>query len=73
MPTRTTAGNRYLILGDFNQFLIVDKAGMDVEIIPHMFDVTNNMPTGQRGLYALWRNNSAILVPNAFRGLTYAT
>lgn len=73
MPTRTTAGNRYLILGDFNQFLIVDKAGMDVELIPHLFDVTNNMPTGQRGLYAIWRNNAAILVPNAFRGLTFAT
>jgi HK97 family phage major capsid protein len=74
MPTRTTAGNRYLILGDFQQFLIVDKAGMAIELIPHLFDGANpTMPTGQRGLYALWRNNSAILVPNAFRGLTYAT
>jgi HK97 family phage major capsid protein len=73
MPTRTTAGNRYLILGDFQQFLIVDKAGMAIELIPHLFGTTNNFPTGQRGLYALWRNNSAILVPNAFRGLTFAT
>jgi HK97 family phage major capsid protein len=73
MPTRSTTGSRYAILGDFQQFLIVDKAGMDVELIPHLFDVTNNMPTGQRGLYAIWRNNSAILVPNAFRILTWAT
>jgi HK97 family phage major capsid protein/HK97 family phage prohead protease len=74
MPTRTTAGNRYLILGDWQQFIIVDKAGMNVELVPHIFDGANpTMPTGQRGLYAIWRNNSAVLVPNAFRGLTYAT
>jgi HK97 family phage major capsid protein len=73
MPTRTTATNRYLILGDFNHFLIVDKAGMDVELVPHLFSTGNNRPSGQRGLLAFWRNNSAILVDNAFRGLTYST
>jgi HK97 family phage major capsid protein len=73
MRLRNTAGNRYLILGDFQQFLIVDKAGMDIELVPHLFHTNNNRPSGQRGLVAFWRNNSAILVPNAFRGLTYAT
>jgi HK97 family phage major capsid protein/HK97 family phage prohead protease len=73
MPTRTTASNRWLILGDFNYFLIVDKAGMDVELIPHLFSTGNNRPYGARGLVAYWRNNSKILVDNAFRGLTYST
>lgn len=73
MPTRTVAANRYLVLGDFSQFLIVDKAGMDVELVPHLFHTNNNLPTGQRGLYAIWRNNSQILVGNAFRALVYAT
>jgi HK97 family phage major capsid protein len=73
MRLRNTAGNRYLILGDFQQFLIVDKAGMDIELVPHLFHTNNNRPSGQRGLVAFWRNNAAILVPNAFRGLTYAT
>lgn len=77
MPVRFTSstvfGGRYAILGDFNQFLIVDRVGMDVEIVPHLFDVTNNLPTGQRGIFALWRNNSKVLNDNAFRVLVYAT
>ena len=72
MPSRQTFGtSRYAILGDFSQFLIVDKAGMDVEIVPHIF--SNNVPTGQRGIFALWRNNSVILTPNAFRILVFST
>lgn len=73
MPTRTTAASRYLILGDFSHFLIVDKAGMDVELVPHLFSTGNNRPSGQRGLLAFWRNNADILVDGAFRGLTYST
>ena len=77
MPVRFTSasvfGARYVLFGDFSQFLIVDKAGMDVEIVPHLFDVTNNLPTGQRGIFALWRNNAKVLNDNAFRVLVYAT
>jgi HK97 family phage major capsid protein len=75
MPLRFTSssvfGARYAILGDFSQFLIVDKAGMDIEIIPHLF--SNNLPTASRGIFALWRNNAKVLVDNAFRVLVYAT
>jgi HK97 family phage major capsid protein len=75
MPVRFTSatvfGARYAILGDFSQFLIVDKAGMDVEIVPHLF--SNNLPTAQRGIFALWRNNAKVLNDNAFRVLVYAT
>ena len=75
MPVRFTSstvfGGRYAILGDFSNFLIVDKAGMDVELVPHLF--SNNLPTGQRGLFALWRNNSLVVNGNAFRILVYAT
>jgi HK97 family phage major capsid protein len=78
MPVRFTSatvfGARYAILGDWSQFLIVDKAGMDVEIIPHLFGASQgNLPTGQRAIFALWRNNSKVLVDNAFRVLVYAT
>lgn len=59
-------GSRYLMLGDFRQFLIVDRVGMTVDVVPHLFGASR-MPTGQRGLYAMWRNNSKILVDNAFR------
>lgn len=75
MPIRFTSstvfGGRYAILGDWSQFLIVDKAGMDVEIVPHLF--SNNLPTASRGIFALWRNNTLILNGNAFRVLVYAT
>lgn len=55
-----------LVFGDFAHFLIVDRIGMRMEIIPHLFG-TNRRPTGQRGVFAYWFNNSKILVDNAFR------
>jgi len=61
-------GDRYIVFGDFSQFLIVDRIGMSVELVPHLFGA-NRRPTGQRGLYAIWRNGSMVLVPNAFRVL----
>lgn len=65
-----TGTNRFVVFGDFQTgFLIVDKAGMGVELIPHLFATGNNRPSGQRGMYALWRNNSLVLVDEAFRGL----
>lgn len=60
--------DRYLLFGDFSQFLIVDRVGMSVELVPHLFG-SNQRPTGQRGIYAVWRNNSKILTDNAFRVL----
>jgi HK97 family phage major capsid protein len=64
--TPGTIGQRYLILGDFSNFLIVDRVGMSVELVPHLFGASRR-PTGQRGLYAIWRNNTKILTDNAFR------
>lgn len=61
-------GDRYLALGDFSKFLIVDRVGMSVDFVPHLFGATRR-PTGQRGLFSLWRNNSKVLVDNAFRVL----
>lgn len=63
----TTINIKLMLLGDFKKFLIVDRIGMSVELIPHLFGTANNFPTGQRGLYAVWRNSSKVLDPNAFR------
>lgn len=57
------------IFGDFKQFLIVDRIGMSVEMVPTVLDPTTGRPTGQRGVYTYWMNNSKILIPNAFRRL----
>lgn len=63
------AANYIAVLGDFKRgFLIVDRIGMSIELVPHLFG-PNGRPTGQRGIYAYWSNNSKILVPNAFRVL----
>jgi HK97 family phage major capsid protein len=68
MPSNPTPAlnDRWMVLGDFSQFLIVDRMGMEVDLIPHLFGA-NFRPTGQRGIYALWRNNSKVLNVDAFR------
>lgn len=59
-------------LGDFQQFIVIDRVGMAIEVIPHLFDVTYNQPTGQRGLYAYWRTGSNISTTSAFVTLQLA-
>ena len=59
----TTTGSTVLTIGDFNYFAIVDRVGMNVEFIPHLFGGSNRFPTGQRGLYMYWRTSSQVLSP----------
>jgi HK97 family phage major capsid protein len=61
-----------MIYGDFSRYLIVDRVGLTVETIPHLFGASQR-PTGQRGLYAYWRNGAKVLDANAFRGITGTT
>ena len=71
-----TNGDRVMVFGDFSKFLIVDRIGMSIELVPHVFSNptgTSVVPTGQRGLLAVWRNNSTVLVSDAFRALKVAT
>jgi HK97 family phage major capsid protein len=53
--TGTTGAANYLVVGDFSNYLIARRSGMSVELIPHLFDVTNNRPTGSRGWFAYAR------------------
>ena len=59
----TTSASTILTIGDFNYFAIVDRVGMNVEFIPHLFGGSNRFPTGQRGLYMYWRTSSQVLSP----------
>jgi HK97 family phage major capsid protein len=72
MSATMTTGQLIGVYGDWNYYVIVDRIGLTVETIPHLFDVTNNMPTGQRGLYAYWRNGAKVVDANAFRTLKLA-
>lgn len=59
---------KFLLLGDFSRYVIVDRVGLSVDLIPHLFG-TNHRPTGQRGLYAFWRNGAKVIDATAFRAL----
>jgi HK97 family phage major capsid protein len=70
----TTALDAEIIVGDFSNFVIVDKpGGMSVDFIPHMFNVANNLPDGRRAWYAYWRSGSNSVNDLAFRLLTDKT
>ncbi|GAA4676848.1 phage major capsid protein [Streptomyces chumphonensis] len=56
-----------LAVGDFKGYLVAQRAGMTVEFIPQLFDVTNNRPTGQRGWFAWARVGAGVVDANAFR------
>lgn len=51
----TTGAANILVVGDFSNYLIAQRAGMSVEQVPMLFDVTNNLPTGSRGWFAYAR------------------
>lgn len=68
MASALTTANKILVMGDFRQYLIVDRVGMSVELVQHIVG-TNHRPTGQRGMYAIWRNSAKVLNANGFRVL----
>lgn len=68
-----TTGQLIAVFGDFNYYKIVDRIGMTIENIPHLFGAAQgNLPTGQRGLYAYWRVGAKVLSANAFKVLKLA-
>jgi len=68
--TITVPGSSVLTFGDFNEFTIVDRVGMNVEVVPHVFATANNRPSGNRGLYAYWRTTSDVRTAAAFKTLS---
>ena len=72
LNTSATEANYLLVLGDWSQFLIADRIGTRVELVPHVFG-SSHRPTGQRGFFAWFRTGSDVLVDNAFRMLNVAT
>jgi HK97 family phage major capsid protein len=70
MATGSTTGTKLIVGGDLaTGYVIGDRLGMSLEIIPHLFGAANRYPTGQRGAYAYWRNDGRVAVPNALRYL----
>lgn len=64
----TTVRDNEIVLGDFSNFLVVDKPGSaSIEFIPHLFNTGNNLPDGRRGWYMHWRTGSDSVNDLAFR------
>jgi HK97 family phage major capsid protein len=70
MATGTTTATKTIIVGDFQAgYLIDDRLGMSVELIPHLFGAANRFPPGSRGLFAIWRTGGGVTATNALRYL----
>jgi HK97 family phage major capsid protein len=68
-----TANNYIMVLGDFSSYVIVDRVGMSVELVPHLFATGNNRPSGQRGFWAWWRTGADSVDDGAFTLLDLPT
>lgn len=60
------ADNNILVFGDFQNYLIAERVGLAMEFIPHLFATANNLPSGQRGWFAYWRNGADSVNDGAF-------
>jgi HK97 family phage major capsid protein len=65
--TGTTGVANIMVVGDFRNFVIFDRVGSRVELIPHLLHTTTNLPKGQRGLVYWFRTGSDSVNDNAFR------
>jgi len=69
-----TADNFGLIFGDLAAgYYIVDRVGLNIELIPHLFHTDNNRPSGQRGFYAWFRTGAEVVNVNAIKMLSIPT
>jgi HK97 family phage major capsid protein len=64
----TTVRDNEIAVGDFSQYVIVDKPGStSLEFIPNLFNTANNLPDGRRGWYMRFRSGADCTNPLAFR------
>ena len=60
----------FLIVGDFRNYLIAQRAGMSIELVPHVFSTTTNRPSGERAWYAWARVGADSINDKGFRALS---
>jgi len=60
MAASLATTTKLAVLGDPSYYVVVDRIGMNIELIPHLFATANNRPSGQRGIIALWRNTARV-------------
>ena len=67
-----TENNYPLLYGSFEHFVIVDRVGTTIELVPHLMG-SNRRPNGTRGALLWFRTGSNVVVPQAFRLLSIPT
>lgn len=60
VSTLTTDAAVLAVLCDPSTYIIVDRVGMNIEVVPQMFDATTSFPTLQRGIVAWFRNTARV-------------
>jgi HK97 family phage major capsid protein len=68
MDAAISAGNHLLVYGDFNNYVISQRVGSAIELIPHLVG-ENRRPTGQRGVWMWARYGADSVNDAAFRML----
>jgi HK97 family phage major capsid protein len=70
-----TASNRVLFIGDWSQYVCLDRIGLSVFFVApgHIVNTANNRPDGRVGWYAMWRTGGEPLTTSAFKMLDVAT
>jgi HK97 family phage major capsid protein len=66
LSSATASSDDVLILGDFSEYLIVDRVGMEVVYNPLVLG-SNRRPTGEVGWAAFWRVGADVTNADAFR------
>jgi HK97 family phage major capsid protein len=69
--TGTTGAANILVVGDFRNYVIFDRVGSRIELVPHLLG-SNRIPNGKRGLVFWWRVGADSVNDNAFRLLLNA-
>ena len=68
-----TASNFVLLVGDWSNFIILDRIGMSIQFVPVLFNTSSNLPDGRSGWYGFYRTDSDSINDAAFRMLDVAT
>lgn len=66
LSTATASNDNILVLGDFSQYAIVDRIGMEVLFEPLVKGSTRR-PTGSVGYVAFWRTGANVVNNDGFR------
>ena len=67
MAGTVTSGGLLAVMGDFGQFIIVDRVGVSLIYEPLVKASGGQLPSGQAGWFMFWRTSSQVAMANAFR------